>query len=49
LGKREAEAEPQGVAVHPGFATSSVYRSPQGASALYPYAPYYGVYGYGYY
>ena len=41
----------QGVAVHPGFATSSTYRSVQGAPALYPYAPYYrpyGVYGYGY-
>ena len=50
LGKREAEAEPQGVAVHPGYATSSVYRSTQGAPALYPYAPYYGVYGgYGYF
>ena len=44
LGKREAE--PQGVAVHPGLATSSVYQSVQGAHALYPYAPYYGVYGY---
>jgi hypothetical protein len=51
--KREAEAEPQGIAVHPGFATSSTYRSVQGASALYPYAPYapyyYGAYGYGYF
>jgi len=30
LGKREAE--PQGVSVHPGLATSSTYRSVQGAA-----------------
>ena len=42
------EAEPQGVAVHPGFATSSTFRSPQGAgAAVYGYPSVYG-YGYGY-
>ena len=41
----------QAVAVHPGLATSSTYRSVQGAPAVHPSAPYYrsyGVYGYGY-
>jgi hypothetical protein len=45
------EAEPQGVAVHPGLATSSTFRSVQGAAGLslnpYTYASY--PYAYGYY
>jgi hypothetical protein len=47
LGKREADAEPQSIAAHPGFGLSSTYRSTQGAPALYPYAHYYNNY-YGY-
>ena len=45
------EAEPQGVAVHPGLATSSTYRSVQGAPgySLYPYAYASYPYAYGYY
>lgn len=45
LAKREAE--PQGIAVHPGLATSSTYRSVQGAAAAYYAYPY--TYGYPYY
>jgi len=45
------EAEPQGVAVHPGLATSSTFRSVQGAAglSLYPYAYASYPYAYGYF
>lgn len=44
------EAEPQGVAVHPGLATSSTFRSVQGASAYALVNPYsaYAAYPYNY-
>merc|ERR1712223_424789 len=46
-----AAPEGTGVAGHPGYATSFVSRSPQGAKAKRSAEPYYGYYGhpYGYY